>query len=246
MKRRYTYFTVVLGLASLLIGAFARHSPLRAESLVFYAVTSGQQALDSGESGGNPFASALIEVLRRPTTTLSELPTELERLTAEKSQSRMAADVPHLGAQMPWPLTPARPGERRIALVLVVSDYSRSGGAPSLPGARHDAQRITAALQDAGFETETALDLDAMAMRQSLDSFLARSETADAAIIYTTGHGAEVDGEVYLLPADFPLPDGRGALENRAVTLADIARSIRARHVNLVFYGGCRDNPFEP
>ena len=82
-------------------------------------------------------------------------------------------------------------------------------------------------------------------MRQKLADFAARSARYDAAAIYVTGHGVEVARTVYLLPGSYPVALKDAALNDQAIRLADIAGSVHARHVNLVFYGGCRDNPFE-
>ena len=215
-----------------------------AETLVFHASSSGKQTLDEGEGGGNPFASSLIDVLAQPRAELRDLPAALQRLTVQKSGGFQTPDVPAGVARPDWSLVPARSGERRIALVLVVSDY-RSGGAPSLSGAKNDARRIATALQRAGFDTDIALDFDLMSMRQTLADFASRSAQYDAAAIYVTGHGVEVARTVYLLPGSYPVDLKNAALADQAIRLADIAGSVHARQVNLVFYGGCRDNPFE-
>jgi hypothetical protein len=217
----------------------------RAETLLFHASSSGKQTLDQGEGGGNPFASSLIDVLAQPHAALRDLPATLQRLTVQKSGGFQTPDVPAGVARPDWSLVPATSGERRIALVLVVSDYSASGGAPSLDGAKTDAARIASALQRAGFTTEVALDFDLASMRRKLADFASRSAEADAAAIYVTGHGVEVGRTVYLLPGDYPVALKDAALHDRAIRLADIAGLPRARQVNLVFYGGCRDNPFE-
>ena len=141
-----------------------------AETLLFHASSSGEQTLDQGEGGGNPFATSLIDVLAQAHAELRDLPATLQRLTVQKSGGFQTPDVPAGVARPDWSLVPATSGERRIALVLVVSDY-RSGGAPSLAGAKTDAQRIATALQRARFETEVALDLDLMSMRQKLADF---------------------------------------------------------------------------
>ena len=216
-----------------------------AETLLFHASSSGKQTLDQGEGGGNPFATSLVEMLAQPRAELWDLPTTLQRLTVQKSGGFQTPDVPAGVARPDWSLVPATSGERRIALVLVVSDYTASGGAPSLSGAKTDAQRIATALQRAGFATEVALDLDLASMRRKLTDFASRSAQYDAAAIYVTGHGVEVARTVYLLPGDYPVALKDAALHDRAIRLADIAGSVHARHVNLVFYGGCRDNPFE-
>lgn len=216
--------------------------PVQADTLLFHASMPGRQTLDQGEGGGNPFASALIEALRTP-LALSDLPSKLRQQTAAKSRGFQAADVP-ASVSSSYSLVPARSGEKRIALVMVVSDYAASGGAQSLPGAKHDADRIAVALQRAGFQTELAFDLDLGAMRAKLTEFGAHSRRADAAVIYTTGHGVEVDGTVFLIPGDYQIAEGNAALSRRALPLPEIARSLGAKQVNLVFYGGCRDNPF--
>lgn len=215
-----------------------------AETLLFHASSSGKQTLDQGEGGGNPFATSLIEMLAQPRTALRDLPATLQRMTMQKSGGFQTPDVPAGVTRPDWSLVPATSGERRIALVMVVSDYT-AGGAPSLPGAKTDAGRIASALQRARFETEVALDLDLMSMRQKLADFASRSAQYDAAAIYVTGHGVEVARTVYLLPGSYPVDLKNAALQDQAIRLADIAGAPRARQVNLVFYGGCRDNPFE-
>lgn len=218
--------------------------PLHAETLVFHASQSGHQTLDEGEGGGNPFASALIELLARPSLTLPQLPAALRDLTAKKSGNFQSADVPASRSLDAFRLVPPAAGQRRVALVLVVSDYVRSGGAQSLPGARRDAARVASALQATGFDAELAVDLDLKAMRNKLAEFAGRSRDADAAVIYTTGHGVETGGTVYLLPGDYPIAAQATALGQQALPLPEIARAPAAKTVNLVFYGGCRDNPF--
>jgi hypothetical protein len=62
-------------------------------------------------------------------------------------------------------------------------------------------------------------------------------------MIYTTGHGVEVKGQIYVLPENYPLKERNAALKDRALALSEIARAAQAREANLVFYGGCWDDP---
>lgn len=225
---------------TLLLSAFAQ---AHAETLVFRASQPGQQTLDQGEGGGNPFASALIDALAVPNMTLGELPRALSRITESKSRGYQAPQVDAPTANQKWALTSPAPGERRIALVMVVANYERAG-VNSLPGAQHDAERVAAALMRAGFETEVALDLDRSAMSTRLAEFGDRSRAFDAAVVYTTGHGVEFDGSIFLLPGDYPIAERAAALNDRAIRLKRVIDAAQARQVNLVFYGGCRDNPF--
>lgn len=234
--------TVLLWLLSLAAGTCRAQAPPAA--LVFHASQAGKPALDEGEGGGNPFASALIELLARPKLTLPDFASQLSPLTAQKSRGLQIADVP-AGADRPvWTLQPKPAGQSRAALVIVYSDYALSGGASSLPGAKHDAARVAAAFSSAGFATVTVVDPDHSGFDVALQQFSQRSANADIAAIYTTGHGVEVDGTVYLLPGNYPVEQGEGALQSHGVRLSRLADAVRAKGVNLVFYGGCRDNPF--
>jgi uncharacterized caspase-like protein len=212
------------------------------EPLVFKASASGHQTLDQGEGGGNPFASSLIEILRQGEVRLADLPEKLRALTIKKSQGYQTPDVPEIAEGRDWRLVPRISEEKRMALVLVVSNYDRSGAA-SLPGAAHDAQRVGAALSKVGFETELALNFDLQGMREKLKAFEVASSRYDVAAIYTTGHGVEFSGAVYLVPGDFPLSQGDSALPSHALALSEIAKAARAQKVNLVFYGACRNDP---
>ena len=229
-----------LGTAMLLV-----HSPRAgaAETLMMYAAQSGKQALDQGEGGGNPFASALIALLGEPRLDTAALVSGLERLTSKKSGGFQRADVPPvLHTSAGYSLLPKRKGERRLALVMVVSNYARAG-ANSLPGAAHDAARVATAFKAAGFETQTVVDLDLFGMRQRLDAFARETADADAAALYATGHGVEVGGTVYMLPGDYPIAEKSRALGTHALTVDELRAAPQAKAVNLVFWGGCRDNP---
>ena len=212
-----------------------------AQPVVFHASQSGQQTLDQGSGGGNPFASALIDALQTPNLTLADLASTIRRLTVVKSNAFQSADTPEPATLGPGLMAPAGAAERRAALVLVVSTYS--GGAQSLPGAKVDAARTAQAFRQVGFDTETAIDLDLRAIRKKLAEFATRTEHHGASIIYTTGHGVEVDGKTYLIPGAYPINEGNRALATHAIQLSEIGQSLRAKRMNLLFYGGCRDNP---
>ncbi len=212
--------------------------------LMFHASQSGHLTLDQGEGGGNPFASALIELLSRSKLYFQEFPTQLASLTFLKSGGFQRADVPSGTGLTSWAIKPRAIVEKRVAMVIVFSDYSSSGGAQSLPGAMRDANRIASTLANAGFETEKFIDPEYSNMQTILQAFSVRSSTANVAIIYTTGHGVEVEGRIFLLPGNYPIAKQNGALESNAIQLSRIATAARATFANLVFYAGCRNNPF--
>ena len=218
----------------------------RPAPLVYYATSSGGTTLDTGEGGGNPFASALIEVAGEKTLRLRNLATRLGKLTAAMSQGHQVIECrgdPHLPD---WQFTENNhlAKEKRDALVLVVSDYSASGTGMSLPGAARDEQRIAAMLAQYGFSVDQGIGPRRHELTGALASFRHRSRGSDIAIIYSTGHGVECDGTVYLLPGDYPVHEGykKALLRNRAVSVSRIISAASAGTQNIVFFAGCRSH----
>jgi hypothetical protein len=208
--------------------------------MLFYASQPGKRTLDEGEGGGNPFASALVELLSSADLTLERFPAELSELTFRKSHRFQLPDVPTKAEPADWRFQPQPNGETRVALVLIFSDYSHSDGLPSLPGARHDAARVSAALTGAGFQTYTALDPTRAELLDALRQFAARSSVADFAVLYTTGHGFEFGDTDYLIPNDYR---GGKSLDEEAYRVTRLASYAHARRASFVFYGGCRNHP---
>lgn len=214
------------------------------EPIYIYASQPGRVTFDQGDSGGNPFASALVEVLSSKTLRFEELLHQLIALTETKSEGLQRPDVRGHTWPKTWRVLPKSPRERRVALVVVFSDYSVSGGAKSLPGAAHDLDRVGNAFEKAGFAVQRVRDPDRTELQTVLRGFADRSAVSDVAAVYTTGHGVEVDGTVYLLPGDYPVSRGDAVLDQRAIRLTELGSVSRAKHTNLIFYGGCRNNPF--
>jgi hypothetical protein len=232
-------------LIAMLVSACTVSPPVSpVEPIYFFASQAGRQTLDQGEGGGNPFASALVELLARDSLTFRALRTELVELTELRSRRFQRPEVLARVDFGTWQLLPKPTAERRVALVVVFSDYSASSALRSLPGAKHDMDRVAVALDRAGFEVQTVLDPDQEKLEMALREFADRSAASEVALLYTTGHGAEVKGTVYLLPGDYPRSQGGAMLRERAVRLTDLGSTLRANRVNMVFYGGCRNNPF--
>ena len=216
------------------------HSPA---SYVFYACMPGHKTLDQGEGGGNPFASALVELLQKPSLTVATLAEGLSTITREKSRSYQDADIPNIRKDARRSILPGKENKRKVALVLGISEY-RGHGLASLPGVAYDAGRIVSSLEAAGFQARKVLDPDEAELERSLTSFAAQSEAADVALIYVSGHGVEIRGETDLLLVDFVPAEGEAGLSRHSVSLATIAQAAHSRQLNLVLYGGCRNNPF--
>ena len=119
---------------------------------VVYATCAGGKTIDQDEFGGNPFATALLDVSERPNLPLRRLLPALRSLTLERSArfQNPTWDLSPDATSWKFPLEPGSRNEARIALVLVVSDYSASQ-APALAGAANDERRISAMFAHHGF-----------------------------------------------------------------------------------------------
>jgi hypothetical protein len=137
---------------------------------------------------------------------------------------------------------PAAWRERREALVLVVSDYSKLSSGASLWGAARDERRISVMFAQRGFSVTQAIAPQREALVAALRAFKRRSQRAEIGVIYSTGHGIECENEVFLLPGDYPLESGfgRSQLRRHAVRVEQMADAACALRVNLVFFAGCR------
>lgn len=243
MQRRQLVLGSLAGFAASVI---PRRSAMAAPGpgVLFLASQSGKPTYDEGDGGGNPFASALIELLGQEIERFDDFSRRLAELTKAKSGGRQIVDRVAKGTPGISPAASRRLAGTRVALVIVNADYTQSDGAQSLPGARADADRVANALSRSGFATQTMLDAPLGQFKAALAEFQKRSRAAGVAVVYTTGHGVEVGGTVHLLMGNFPVPKGAAALPTHAIRLADIAKAAEATRANFVFYGGCRDNPF--
>lgn len=134
----------------------------------------------------------------------------------------------------------------RMALVIGIDKYR---SLPKLEKAVGDARAMTTTLESLGFAVTRVLNASRQDLNIAIDTFASKLKPDDLAFIHFSGHGVEIDGENFLLPADVPKPvSGRkGTVKYEAISLrrliAQIAETgVRAR---VFVLDACRDNPFE-
>jgi TPR repeat protein len=129
----------------------------------------------------------------------------------------------------------------RVALVLGMSDYRTI---PALANAANDARLIGQTLSDIGFEVTTLIDAPSQSVFDALAAFAVSAETADLALIYFAGHGVEVQGRNYLIPADAEVRSN-AEVARVSASLDDLLAAVDgARKMRIVILDSCRDNPF--
>lgn len=128
----------------------------------------------------------------------------------------------------------------RVALVLGMGAYQTI---EPLDNTRNDARAIAETLEGIGFDVTLSMDATADQLRQQMDDFAFRSETADLALIYFAGHGVEVQGENFLIPVDARIRSNRD-IQRQSISLKQMLKTVEhARKMRIVILDSCRDNP---
>ena len=135
---------------------------------------------------------------------------------------------------------PAR-AEKRVALVIGISRYQQ---VPPLDNPAHDAAAMGALFRKAGFDVvDDKRDLGIVDLRRAVREFSEKAQDADIAVVYYAGHGIEVDGLNYLVPADAKLARDFD-VDDEAVSLDRVLRALDpVKRLRLVILDACRDNP---
>ncbi len=127
----------------------------------------------------------------------------------------------------------------RVALVIGNSKYEHLG---TLPNTLNDAQSMTASLKEMGYETTTLIDANDVAFRRELRNFSLKSSNASIAVVFYAGHGAQVNGENYLLPVDVEAPKRESDIRLSSIKVDDVINSLQSK-TKVIFLDACRDNP---
>lgn len=136
----------------------------------------------------------------------------------------------------------AAQADKRVALVLGISAYQHVA---KLPNPSNDASAMAELFRKSGFDVvETKRDVGIADLRRAVGDFSDKAQDADVAVVFFAGHGIEVDGTNYLVPADAKLARDFD-IEDEALSLDRLLKAIEpAKRLRLVMLDACRDNPF--
>ena len=132
----------------------------------------------------------------------------------------------------------------RIALVVGNSAYA---SITPLKNARRDAEAISDKLNALGFDVSELLDADGRSTQRALNRFASKVKTSDIALLYFAGHGIQLFGENFLLPANFD-PQNVNQKSELGMQLNSVIRTLRESKAKrlIVIVDACRDNPLDP
>ncbi len=133
----------------------------------------------------------------------------------------------------------------KSALVIGVSNYRN---AAQIGNAARDAALISNTFTDLGFEVVTILNPGRRSFQSAIADYAATLEGANRiSAVYFAGHGVQIDGIDYLLPADVD-SNSVGAVRASSISLMDAIEAIEDKigsgGVGIYFIDASRDNPF--
>jgi len=134
------------------------------------------------------------------------------------------------------------PNSLQKALVIGNRDYEYS----PLRNPINDAKDMTDSLVNLGFHVTQATNLDHQTMKGAVDAFKSRLSNQEVALFYFSGHGAQVDGENFLLPVNNGEIREDKALKRNAVSAQNVLAMMKEANngVNLLVLDACRDDPY--
>lgn len=184
---------------------------------------------------------------------IEELAAELAKLREEVRRQQAASNPPAAPAttqpvaQAPaasaTPKAPAAGSARRLALVIGNDSYTT---VTPLQNARADARAMAAQLGKLGYAVTLRTDLTERAMKDELRQFNSRIQGGDEVLFFFAGHGVQIGGTNYLLPADIR-GDSAEQVRDDALPLQKVLDDIQDRKARftLAIVDACRDNPFK-
>jgi len=110
----------------------------------------------------------------------------------------------------------------------------------------NDAKAMTDALVNLGFHVTRATNFDDRRMKGVVEKFKSSLSENGVALFYFSGHGAQVNGENFLLPVNNDIIRGEDEVQKHAVSaqkVLDMMKEVN-KGVNLLVLDACRDNPY--
>ena len=134
--------------------------------------------------------------------------------------------------------------ETRWAFVLGVADYEDES-VPDLDNTVNDARTMAAALNDMGFQIYYLENAGRSEIEATVTRIEAEQGGADLGLFYFAGHGLQLDGVNYALPADLR-PTGDDFLVRQAISIQDVVKRLGQIGTAslVVILDSCRNSPF--
>jgi hypothetical protein len=135
---------------------------------------------------------------------------------------------------------------KRVALVIGVQNYT---AVPALRNSLSDARDMSATLKLKGFEVIEVFDpLNKKDLQDGIRKYYntVRGQKNLAGLIYYSGHGIQVDGSNFLIPAAAD-PQIKADLDDQCVRMDFVMQALEeaGNPLNILIMDACRNNPFK-
>jgi outer membrane protein assembly factor BamD (BamD/ComL family) len=143
---------------------------------------------------------------------------------------------------------PSEASAKRIALVIGIDQYDNLSSAQQLKKAVSDSRAVGETFRSLGYDVQQADNVRRLDFLRQWQRFLNRIQPGDDAALFFAGHGVEISGLNFLLPADVPrVASGEEeVLKASGLSLSDLLDQVREKKPQMMLYvvDACRDNPF--
>ncbi len=145
-----------------------------------------------------------------------------------------------------WPVLASQSlAIQKHALLIGINDYQNI---PSLNKAVGDAKAMSETMERLGFKVTLVLNPTRRKLNQAITKFRSAIQPGDTALVHYSGHGIEISGRNFLLPADIPKPNSgeQDLIESEGLSLNKMIDRISSSGaaVRIFVIDACRDNPF--
>lgn len=129
---------------------------------------------------------------------------------------------------------------KRLALCIGNQDYKYIS---KLSCARSDAEAMKEALNELGFDTAIAIDLDNQDFARFIYSFEDKYPEYDAILVYYAGHGFQIDNDNILAPIDINLNDSKSVARHLSFSIDELLKALgdNPEQTKIVIIDACRD-----
>jgi uncharacterized caspase-like protein len=132
--------------------------------------------------------------------------------------------------------------DKRVALVVGNGTYKNVA---QLSGPPIDAIAMATTLRNVGFDVIEGTNLTRDEMTERLREFGKKSEGADVALFFYSGHGIAITGTNYLLPIDADIKSNMDVKLGGGIDVdLTLEQTMGDAKIKLMFLDACRDNPF--
>ena len=182
----------------------------------------------------------------KPTPTpipMKPTPTPTPALKLHAPTPVIQAAATPLITPTPIPL-PSKPivNEKRVALVIGNNQYEKV----PLKNPVHDAEDMSRALTALGFNVLTKTNVNQREMEEAIHQFYQSIQNGEVALFYFSGHGAQVNGENYLIPINENIQTGSDIRYKAVNAQYVLAKMEEANNqTNIIILDACRNNPFK-